>query len=246
MILKVLGSSSRGNCYVLENEREALILEAGLKFSEAKRALDYNITKVVGCLITHEHKDHAGHISEVLGSCIPVYASAGTIKNTAIKGDRLPLVCEAGNLLRLGGFQIIPFETKHDSAEPLGFYINHEETGNILFATDTYYLPCKFDRLNNVLIECNYRLDILERNIAAGLIPSGLRNRTIQSHLSYDHCIETLLANDIKAVNNIVLLHLSDGNSNANEFKEGVKAATGKRVHIAEPGLEILLNKTPF
>lgn len=246
MVLKVLGSSSRGNCYVLENEREALILEAGIKFSETKRALNYNITKVVGCLITHEHKDHAGHISEVLGACIPVYASAGTIKNTVIKGDRLPLICEAGNLLRLGGFQIIPFETKHDSAEPLGFYINHEETGNILFATDTYYLPCRFDRLNNVLIECNYRLDILEGNIAAGLIPSGLRNRTIQSHLSYDHCIETLLANDIKAVNNIVLLHLSDGNSNANEFKEGVKAATGKRVHVAEPGLEILLNKTPF
>ena len=100
MVLKVLGSSSRGNCYVLENEREALILEAGIKFSEAKRALDYNITKVVGCLITHEHKDHAGHISEVLGACIPVYASAGTIKNTAIKGDRLPLICEAGDLLR--------------------------------------------------------------------------------------------------------------------------------------------------
>ena len=246
MVLKVLGSSSQGNSYILENDREALLLEAGVRFASVKQALDYNITKVVGCLITHEHKDHAGYINEVLKATVPVYASAGTIENTQIEGPRRANVCKAGSLFTLGGFRIIPFGTMHDSAEPLGFYINHEETGNILFATDTYYLPCKFDRLNNVLIECNYRLDILEENIAAGLIPSGLRNRTIQSHLSYDHCIETLLANDIKAVNNIVLLHLSDGNSNANEFKEGVKAATGKRVHIAEPGLEILLNKTPF
>ncbi len=246
MILKVLGSSSRGNCYVLENEREALILEAGIKFSEVKRALNFNITKVVGCLITHEHKDHAGHINEVLAACIPVWASEGTIKNTAVKGDRYPLICEAGSLFRLGGFRIIPFDVKHDSAEPLGFFINHEETGNILFATDTYYLPCTFASLNNVLIECNYRLDILERNIAAGLIPSAVRNRTIQSHFSYDNCIDALQANDISAVNNIVLLHLSDGNSDAKAFKEGVKEATGKRVHVAESGLELLLNKTPF
>jgi phosphoribosyl 1,2-cyclic phosphodiesterase len=246
MQLKVLGSSSHGNSYLLENDREALILEAGVKFAEVKRSLNYNITKVVGCLITHEHKDHAGHINEVLGACIPVWASEGTIKNTSIKGDRLPLYCESGSLFKLGGFRIIPFETKHDCAEPLGFFINHEETGNVLFATDTYYLPCTFGGLNNVLIECNYRLDILERNIAAGLIPSAVRNRTIQSHFSYEHCLQALQANDISAVNNIVLIHLSDGNSDAKAFQEGIKDATGKRVHIAEPGLEINFNKTPF
>lgn len=246
MILDVLGSSSLGNCYVLQNDNEALILEAGIPFKEVKQALGFNITKVAGCLITHEHKDHAGHINEVLDACVPVYASAGTIGKTTIKGDRSPQVCQAGSLLRLGGFKILPFATKHDSAEPLGFFINHEETGNVLFATDTYYLPCKFERLNNVLIECNYRLDLLEANIAAGRIPSVVRNRTIKSHFSYANCLEALQANDIKAVNNIVLIHLSDGNSNAKEFQKGITAATGKKVFIAEPGLSIKFNKTPF
>ena len=246
MTLKVLGSSSHGNCYILENESEALILEAGVKFTQVKHALNFNISKVVGCLITHEHKDHSKYINDFLEACISVYASAGTIHNTTIKGYRLPLMCEAGNLFTLGGFKIIPFGTKHDCAEPLGFFINHEETGNVLFATDTYYLPCKFAGLNNVLIECNYRLDLLEENIAAGIIPNAVRDRTIQSHFSYDNCLEALLANDITSVNNIVLLHLSDGNSNAKEFQNGIQIATGKRVHIAEKGLEILLNKTPF
>ena len=247
MKLKVLGSSSKGNCYILENDSEALILEAGVKFSEVKHALNYNIKKVVGCLITREHKDHAGKINEVLNATIPVYASAGTIQNTKIEGYRLPLICEAGNLLTLGGFQIIPFATMHDCAEPLGFYINHEETGNILFATDTYYLPNTFGNLNNVLIECNYRLDILEANIAAGRLPFAVRNRTLKSHFSYDNCVQALQANDLTRVNNIVLIHLSDGNSNAEEFRAGVKKATGgKTVHIAEAGLVINFNKTPF
>lgn len=246
MVLKVLGSSSRGNCYILENDTEALILEAGVKFSEVKRALDFNITKVVGCLITHEHKDHAGYINEVLKACIPVWASEGTIKNTHIKGDRLPLICEAETLFTLGGFQIIPFGTMHDCAEPLGFFINHEETGKVLFATDTYYLPYTFAGLNNVLIECNYRLDLLEKNIAGGYFPSAVRNRTIKSHFSYNHCLQALQANDIKAVNNIVLIHLSDGNSDAKAFQEGIQEATGKRVYVAEPGLVINFNKTPF
>ena len=246
MELVVLGSSSQGNSYILQNDREALLLEAGVKFAEVKRALDYNITKVVGCLITHEHKDHAGHINEVLNATIPVFASAGTIKKTKIEGNRLPFICEAGALLVLGGFRIIPFGTMHDSAEPLGFFINHEETGNLLFATDTYYLPCTFAGLNNVLIECNYRLDLLNANIAAGRIPAIVRNRTIKSHLSYEHCLQALQANDLKAVNNIVLIHLSAGNSNAEEFRQGIKQATGKNIHIAQAGLTINFNKTPF
>ena len=246
MVLKVLGSGSRGNGYILENDREALVLEAGVKFAGVKRAIDYNITKVVGCLITHEHKDHAGYINEVLNATIPVYASAGTIENTPIKGNRLPLICEAGTLLTLGGFRIIPFGVKHDAAEPLGFFINHEETGNVLFATDTYYLPCKFAGLNNVLIECNYRLDLLNANIAAGRVPAAIKNRTLKSHFSYEHCLQALQANDIKGVNNIVLIHLSDGNSHAEQFRAGIKAATGKNVHIAEAGLVIDFDKTPF
>ena len=97
-----------------------------------------------------------------------------------------------------------------------------------------------------MLIEANYRLDILERNIAEGRIPKALRDRTLQSHMSFDTCRDALLSNDLKAVNNIVLIHLSDGNSNAVEFREGIHQATGKTVHIAEKGMILNFNKTPF
>jgi phosphoribosyl 1,2-cyclic phosphodiesterase len=246
MKLKVLGSSSYGNAYILENDSEALILEAGVKFAEVQRALNFNISKIVGCLITHEHKDHAGQIL-TFPLFVDVFCSKGTADSAAAIGKKSKThIVSAGRPFTVGTFKVIPFAAKHDSAEPLGFFINHPETGNVLFATDTYYLPCKFAGLNNVLVECNYRLDILEGNIAAGLIPTAMRNRIVQSHFSYDHCLQALQSNDLRAVNNIILIHLSNVNSHAQEFAEGIRKATGKSVHVAESGLELLLNKTPF
>jgi phosphoribosyl 1,2-cyclic phosphodiesterase len=246
MQLKVVGSSSKGNCYILENDKEALILECGVPFMETKKAIDFNLNKVSGCLVTHEHKDHCRAVEDVLKASIPVFASEGTIKAMDISGYNKPNIVKAGVLYKVGNFKVLPFNVMHDCAEPLGYMIQHEETGNVLFATDTYYLPNRFQNLSNVIIECNYRLDILERNIEQGKIPVALKNRTLESHMSFDTCREALLANDLSAVNNIVLIHLSDGNSNANEFREDIHKATGKRVHIADKGLILKFNKTPF
>lgn len=252
MELTVIGSSSEGNAYVLQNEREALLLEAGKPFKQVLAALEGQVNKVVGCLITHEHGDHAGRINELLKYAIPVYASQGTIENAKIRTSWKPTAIrqtEDGNgylPLALGNFRVIPFATKHDAAEPLGFYIWHEETGGVLFATDTFYLPCKFKGLNNILIECNYDPEILTRRVESGDIPAALQERVRRSHLSYYTCLDALRANDLTAVNNIVLIHISEGNGDPTAFREGIQRATHKTVYTAKPGLKIEFNKSPF
>ena len=95
-------------------------------------------------------------------------------------------------------------------------------------------------------IECNYRHDLLENHITAGRIPAALLDRTLESHMSFDTCKEALLVNDLSKVNNIVLIHLSDGNSNAEEFRNDIHKATGKTVWVADKGMSIKFNKTPF
>lgn len=55
MNLHVLGSNSSGNMYLLEGKDEALLLEAGLRFSNIKKLLGANISKIRGVLISHEH-----------------------------------------------------------------------------------------------------------------------------------------------------------------------------------------------
>lgn len=249
MTLHILGSSSRGNCYLLRSETtgEVLILEAGIHFDTVKRALDYNLSAVVGCLVTHEHGDHAGHVRQFLDARLPVYMSSGTIERCRLNAGGLqPHTCQGGTELTIGGFKVLPFNTKHDAAEPLGFLIRHAECGTVLFATDTYYLKYRFPGLNNILIECNYRLDILDANIASGRVAPAVRNRIIKSHMSYHTCLETLQANDLSAVNNIVLIHLSADNSHASEFCSGIAEATGKHTVVAARDMLLPFGVTPY
>jgi len=55
MKLKVLGSSSKGNSYVLETASQVLVIEAGIRLVEVKKAIDFNISKIRGVCISHEH-----------------------------------------------------------------------------------------------------------------------------------------------------------------------------------------------
>ncbi|MDR1881784.1 MAG: MBL fold metallo-hydrolase [Prevotella sp.] len=251
MELKILGSSSAGNCYVFDNGKEALVVECGIPFQEVKKAVDFDISRIVGCLVSHEHGDHAKNVQKFLDARIRLFASIGTIQKMGIIEKIItaafyPIALKAREKQVVGNFTILPFDVQHDAAEPFGFLIQHYEMGTVLFATDTYYLPYRFNGLNNILIECNYRLDLLEANIEAGRVHAITRDRTIQSHMSFDTCKEALLANDLSAVNNIVLIHLSDSNSNALEFQQGIREATGKTVFVADRGMKLNFNKTPF
>lgn len=247
MRLIVIGSSSAGNCYILENGTEALLIEAGVKFKSIKQALGYNISHVVGCIITHEHNDHSTAAGDVMQAGIQVYTSKGTAAALGISNHHRSTIVENQKKFKAGGFTIMPFEVKHDAAEPVGYWIQHEETGNVLFITDTYYVPFTFKNLNNVIVEANYSQEILDERLRKGASPEFLRNRVLQSHMSLRTCKEFLKANDLSKVNNIVLIHLSDSNSNAAQFQLEVEQMTGKKVHVADSGLIIEeFNKTPF
>lgn len=255
MELTVITSSSEGNAYVIQNEGEALLIEAGAHFSKTLEALGHNVAKVNGCLITHEHGDHAGHVNEVLSYGLPVYASQGTCRaienriRSAYKPREIEAISDGSYFtLQLGRFEVYPFAAKHDAAEPLAFYIWHPETGGILFATDTYYIRPTFADLRTVIIECNYAADILAANIEkkAGGMTWQRAQRVRASHLSLDTCLATLKANDLSHVNNVVLIHLSAGNGDPRRFKKEVEQATGKPTHIARPGLKVNLDIKPF
>ncbi len=246
MQLIILGSSSKGNCYLLDNGKECLMLECGITFQEVQKAVNFDVSRIKGVFVSHEHGDHAKHAKKCLDAQIPLYCSSGTANALGLSENRLVCKMENCGIYHAGGFKVQPFDTQHDAAEPFGFLIYHPECGMVLFATDTYYLHYTFAGLNNILIECNYRQDILDANVESGKLPKALRTRTMKSHMEFETCKETLLANDLTATNNIVLIHLSDGNSNAVEFQQGIQSATGKTIHIARKGMNINFNKSPF
>lgn len=246
MLLKVLGSSSSGNCYLLFNENECLIIEAGIKFKEVQKALNFEISKIVGCIITHEHGDHCGRIEEYMKAAIPVYCSQGTSDQFKFKGIKRPDVISHGKQFTLGGFTIKPFEIQHDAAQPMGFLISHSQTGKILFLTDTFYSDYIFSGLSHILVETNFSDEILSENIASGTISRSQKKRLLTSHMSLKTAKELLSANDLSKTVNIVLIHLSSRNADPVLFKSEIEKHTGKIVNVASKGLTLTFNKEGF
>ena len=247
MRLRVLASGSSGNGYIIYNGKEALIVECGVPYSQCLRAIDFHREWIAGAIVSHGHGDHCKYVQQYLEAGIPVFASEGTVEemNPYIKKLVVrPTAVKNQQLFKVGSFHALPFDTQHDSREPFGFLIHHEEMGQIMFATDTYYLKYKFPSLTHIMLECNYADDIIERNVAEKVIPAIVKDRVFRSHMSLETTISTLLANDLSAVNSVVLLHLSENNSDPALFKKSVEEATGKLVFVAEKGLDIQFNKT--
>lgn len=247
MRLIIVGSSSAGNCYILENEKEALLIECGVRWQQIRMALGFDLSKVVGCLVTHEHKDHCKAVGDVLAAGIEVYATSGTHNAMGVADHRRARMIREHDEFRVGSFRVRPFNVKHDAAQPVGFLINHDETGTVLFLTDTYYVEYTFHGLHNIIVEANFCQQIVDQKVRDGVSPKFLRDRVLKSHLSLQNCKDLLAANELIRVNNIVLIHLSDSNSDADRFQREISQQTGKTVHIADAGMVIEnFNKSPF
>lgn len=240
MQLKVIGSNSSGNGYLLVSANETLLIECGVHFKLIKQALNFNLRNV-SAIVSHSHGDHAVSIKDVLNAGIYVYAGIETLTAKGVQGHHRARVLHEGNVQEIGKFKVKPFEVVHD-VPCFGFMISHPEMGLCVFVTDTCYSGYVFKGVNNFIVECNHAQDIIESNGT----PEFLRNRIIQSHMNLEVCKELLLANDLHQVNNIVLIHLSDDNSDARRFKKEMEDLTGKTINIAKPGLSIPFNKTPF
>lgn len=234
MQLHVIGSSSKGNCYILESSSEALILEAGCKLMEVKKTLHWQLSKVVGCAVSHEHNDHAGYAAEYAAAGIKVLALPAVQQAKGIK--RNAIAVELGKAYKMGSFVLQPFAVMHD-VPCVGYMVKQQELGKLVFFTDTFACKYRFKGVSTYMVEANYCDELLEANIEAGKVPMLLRNRLMTSHMELHNTIGFLRSSDLSSVRNIVLVHLSAGNAEAARFEEAVMAATGLPAVAAREGL---------
>lgn len=228
----VLASGSKGNCYRITDGSTPLLLECGIALKDTQRGLRFQVSNIAGCLVTHEHKDHCRAVADMTKAGIDCYMSQGTAEAIGLSGHRVKVI-EPRKQFMLGTWIILPFETQHDAKEPVGFLLANQAGEKLLYATDTYYIRYKFENLTHIMVECNYSSDILRANVEANLVPEVLKNRLLQSHFSLEHVKDFLKANDLSKVKEIWLLHMSDGNSDADRFKREIQELTGKPVYVA-------------
>lgn len=236
--LKVLSSGSHGNCYLLQCANETLILELGIKWGDILKGLNYNLGCVCGCLCSHLHSDHSRSIQNALSFGLSVY-SCEEVANTYVGVETLNLKEKT----RIGkGFIVQPIKLFHN-VECYGFLIQHEEFGKMVFATDTNSVPYKFKGVQHWLMESNYSEEILIDNACDDVYSRSAS----ENHLEINDTIEVLKRNYSSELQNVVLIHLSSGNSNEKDFKERVQQELGfDRVWVANNGMEIELNKSEF
>lgn len=232
MIIKPIASGSSGNCYYITDGKSALLLDAGIPLQQIQKGCGYKVSLVDGCLVTHAHGDHVKAAMALARMGVDVYTSQGTIEKAGLEGHRIHRV-KAVEAVTIGGWEVLPFDVEHDVPEPLGFLMRSRNTGEkLLYFTDTYYLRYTFKGLTHIMMEANYDPDTMEANVMSGRIPVQRAKRTIGTHMSIDTALMTLKSFDLSRLQQVYLLHLSNDNSRADEFRRRVQAMTGKEVYL--------------
>lgn len=227
MKFEALASSSAGNAYVVSDEETHVLLECGISHSKLQKLSGFSLSEFQACLVSHEHKDHAKSVAELISRGMAVYMSQGTAE--ALETDAVQLI-ESMEQFNIGSLDIVPFTTFHDAKEPLGFLIKSRVDGDVLaFATDTVNLRYKFPGLNILAIEANYDKHILER---CERMPEKVRYRITNSHMEIDTLCDYLRSLDLSQCREIHLLHLSDATSHEGHFINKVARAV-------PPGIEV-------
>lgn len=245
MKFTVMASGSSGNCYVLEGRDSALIIECGVRPEVVFRKTAVIPSRVAGCLITHEHKDHAGFAARWAGMQTPVYASGGTLFNIELPRHARVVKLEPMVSCQVGKFLVRPFRVEHDAAEPMGFLIEHSEAGRILFVTDTPAVRYNFRdwRPDHIIVEANYDDDLLDDRTLSGDVSPVRATRVRRTHMSLRSACEFIKANETPALKTVTLIHLSDENSNAEYFAaKASKTALFATIRVATPGLSFDMN----
>jgi phosphoribosyl 1,2-cyclic phosphodiesterase len=106
--ITTLASSSKGNCYRVTDGSTPLLLECGINYRDIQKGLNFQMSSIAGCLVTHEHNDHVKAIKDVMKAGIDVYASKGTFETLNITGHRMKQI-RAKEQFQLGTWTILTF-----------------------------------------------------------------------------------------------------------------------------------------
>ena len=237
MEVDVLGSTSAGNCYRLRGKGGQILIECGLTYKEIQKGLAFSLSALAGCLVSHEHMDHAKAFDKLCDNSVDLYMTKGTKEALGTDHNRIKTFKKLGPRYKkemIGNFEVLPFETIHDSKEPVGFYIKDtvEEKG-LMFITDTAYLEYKIPAQNILMIECNHDLETLNKvNKDMDLGEVARRNRVIKNHMSLETLLEALEEADLSQTKKIYLLHLSSRHANREKMLREVKKIVGEKIEV--------------
>jgi phosphoribosyl 1,2-cyclic phosphodiesterase len=219
LFVSALASGSNGNCYYIGNEKEAVLIDAGVSCREIERRmkrLNLSMQKVKAVFISHEHTDHIrGVFSLVKKHSVPVYITPATLQFSGLKLDiGYTRWFTSTSRIQIGDLEIIAFPKLHDASDPYSFVVSYKETRVGVF-TDIG-LPCQnvishFSQCHAVFLETNYDDEMLDK----GSYPFHLKRRIRgeRGHLSNKQALDLFLQHRSTSISHLFLSHLSKNNN---------------------------------
>jgi phosphoribosyl 1,2-cyclic phosphodiesterase len=214
-----IASGSNGNCYYVENEQEAVLVDVGISCKELEKRmkrLGISMEKVKAIFISHEHADHiCGLATTAKKYAVPVYITTATLRAARTFIPKLQICSfSAGEPVTIGSLAVTAFTKRHDAADAHSFVISNANTTVGVF-TDIG-LPCEqviryFRLCHAVFLESNYDEDMLMK----GSYPYYLKHRIHgdQGHLSNRQALQLFLQHKSPALRHLFLSHLSKNNN---------------------------------
>jgi len=238
MEVHVLASGSDGNCTVIENDGEAIMVDAGISCKRImslmeRQGVDKDMLKAI--LITHEHSDHvsgAGATARKLD--IPIVANMATFDASNL-GNVQHWVYKSNSCIDIGQFHVTPLPTSHNAVEP-NCYFTQVDDKKVLVATDTGKLSFQIEHALAIadvaVIEANYD----QKMLVNGPYPESLKSLIGSDH-GHMNNVDTAMAIRRTIEENehrkIFLAHLSKTNNTPDVARQSVSDVSGiKRINI--------------
>lgn len=239
MKIASIASGSNGNCYYIESDNDAILVDAGISTKQIigrMVKLGLSMSKVRGVFISHEHTDHVSGVDVLSRKYdLPVFITPKTYSlcGKIINDSLLNFFCP-GKQLTLGKIHVHPFLKSHDAAEPCSFSVSSERW-NVSVMTDIG-LECSnvISNIRNadaVFLESNYDDEMLEK----GPYPEFLKKRIASElgHLSNTQAGLLVLEHASSKLKHVFLSHLSEKNNTPELAHETFSACIKRRKDLS-------------
>jgi phosphoribosyl 1,2-cyclic phosphodiesterase len=175
-----LNSGSNGNCYYVGNDKEAILVDAGISCREIERRMKrigLDLHKVKAVFVSHEHSDHIKGVPTLAKKHkLPVYITAPTQLHGGLMLKEQAISFKAYEPVTIGELTITAFPKFHDASDPYSFIVNCKGVTVGVF-TDIGF-ACEnvirnFKECHAAFLEANYDEDMLQN----GRYPYYLKKR---------------------------------------------------------------------
>lgn len=246
------GSGSSGNCYMIFDATEALVIDVGVGARTLKKHLaEHGLTFPIhtSILITHDHADHVKNVGTLSHDrSFSVYTTKeihhGIDHNYSIRhkvDTALRHYIEVDKDYQIGQFLVTPFHVPHDSTDCVGYTIRARNI-TIAIITDIGHVTDDIRKAiaaaNYLVIESNHDEEMLRR----GSYPDELKARVSGQlgHLSNRCCAEALVESATPQLRHVWLCHLSEANNKPELARKTVEQIL--REHGIVVGIEFKLD----